>query len=855
MPSPGTGIQPILFDPEWTVPTNIAAFGEGSGFDTTEAKKLLGKCDKTHAGIKRIIISEKIVKESRGKKRVGEDAVAGMAFTHARLGVRPEVPPELLAQIIWAIGCQHAAKKKEGERNCNFKVTFYGVPAPGETREPRAYASFHFDADRYDLPGGDDDGEYEDEEGEDEEGEDEEGEDEEGEYEDGEDEEGDEEEGYDDDEDDDWPVPAGNPANPYAPPQMRHEQGVQPLPHLGDDEYRSAFAPGGAPGAAPGYPGAPYPGGTMPPGARPGPSGFPPQPGHPYQQSFPPGAAPAYPSPQSMGGMTDPRMGMGQYRQEMHPAMAMFMHHLGGVFAETRASMREMRNDVRESRAEARAANNRLLNMANLSTAHYENMHRASQTGWNALHQGMSMQLNSLQNAMSWERKISELETRNEMDRRDAQQQQGGGALQTILALAPLVVGGVGQVMHYVKGAPGEPPPLLPPEMAAQMMGMDPAQMGGPPGMQPPGAPGMQPPPPPPGPGPQPGAGFGPPPPPPPPPGPAEIVVEPAPGSAPSAPAGHEPFPAGGSFMPNAHGPFVGQPPGPNGTDVVDAHPEGAITIEGADPQSTPSPSSSPTPPPAAPAGGPGPQLGQITADEVRARFQVAPLACMCDTLVKTTAELDAQRFIESDGDVWALLKEAGQGQTDNQVADQLGRLRDALDQPGRMHQLCTKVSKEHATLLTDIRAAIGSMTVQQSQPQSPPTWVSPLQSVAPTDQAPQFIPGSPDAPGFPAPAPEQQPEGAQLAEHPSPSGWVMSQTPPDFGAPPPLPEMPGLPVQVPGTAPGTGDPVLDAELEISVVPGEMSRPASAREPNRRRKGRKKKNDQQKKSRRRKRPK
>ena len=806
MPSSVTPIQPIVFDPDYPfrVPLNID--------DYPVDEELLKKVQKCHAGLKRVVLSVKKLKPKRGGgERMGDEAVGGFGLPHARLGVGSELPAERIAAIIVAVGAKYAV---DLDKEFSFKITFYGVPGPGEDREKRAYSKLYWNGAEVGLPEGDEEGE--DEEEDDEEGEeDEEGEDEEGE-------EGEDYENEDEEEDDDWAAGA-NPADPTAPPSMRHEPGVDAYQHLPPDEYAAAFRPTPQPGfPAPGE----YPG--QPPGRHPGqhirgPNGSPMQPGHPmhqgapmqpgqppgmqYQHAFPPGAAPGYPHPQAMGQMTNPQMPMQDYRQEMHPAMAMFMHHLGGVFAETRASMREMRQDVRESRTEANNANQRVLNMANLSTSHYENMHRASQTGWNALHQGMSMQLNTLQNAMSWERKINELETKNEMDKRDAvAQQQGGGALETVLALAPLLMGGVGQVMHYVKGHEGDPPPLLPPGMAEAMMGgMPPGGM--PPGMAPPGMvpPGMgQPGPPPPPPSPQ----AGPPPPPPP---AAASPTAPQPGAAPTAPAGHNPQSGGLFGKPN--GPFVGHP----AAEVVDAPPSdvNTITVEAESPATPPAPG--PQHPPARPADA---SAEQITADEVRARFAKAPLACMCDTLVKTTSAIDAAKFVEGDGDIWALLQEAGAGETDQIIQPVLGRLRDALDEPGRMGQLLGRVSTEHSHLLTDIRRSIASMSVTTAQPTATPTWVSPLESVQPV-------------PGAAEPA------------APSPGDWVMSQTPPDFNSGSPLPVMPNLPTAPPTAVAGTGDPVLDTRLEIEVVPSAPARP-TGREPNRDKKRRSKKRNSSK---------
>jgi hypothetical protein len=76
-----------------------------------------------------------------------------------------------------------------------------------------------------------------------------------------------------------------------------------------------------------------------------------------------------------------------------------------------------------------------------------------------------------------------------------------------------------------------------------------------------------------------------------------------------------------------------------------------------------------------------------------------------------------------------------------------------------------------------------------------------------------------------------------------------MSQTAPDFGAPPALPVMPDAPWIPPAELDSMGDPVLDAGLEIDVIQTPEV-PASAREPNRRKGKSQKKKDAARKSRR-----
>jgi hypothetical protein len=149
------------------------------------------------------------------------------------------------------------------------------------------------------------------------------------------------------------------------------------------------------------------------------------------------------------------------YAHEPQDPGGIFLRHLGGVFAETRATMREMREDVRESRNETKASNQRVLDLASMSTQHYENMHRASQFGWNALNQGMTMQLNALQNTVTWERKLSDAKHTS----------QPNGVMQALTTIAPLIMGIAAQVIHAVQGGKGDPPPPISLGGLGDMMG------------------------------------------------------------------------------------------------------------------------------------------------------------------------------------------------------------------------------------------------------------------------------------------------------------------------------------------------------------------------------------------------
>ena len=671
MPEP---IPPLSFKPTWETSRELESY--------RPPKNLKARAEQSHIGLKYISVG--VMTERKGGG-VREAPVCRIDVTEPDATGRPKVGTMHLAQICTSIAQEHA--NKAGAR-ATYAVVFYGV-GTSEDPKPRSRCQFTCSPEEGSVPEdveddedepAEDEGGDEDEPGDDEdEGRDE---DEPGDDDDeggDEDEPGEEHEGADDDEPeeeipeaDSTPLLVGRggdrPADPYARPGDRHEAGAPRLQHMSPDAYDTAF---------------------------------------------PPQAAPRYPDPASLGRMTQPNMGMEQYQSSMHPAQALFLHHLGGVFAETRASMREMRQDVREARAEAKAANQRVLNLASMSTAHYENMHKASQVGWNALHQGMTMQLNALQNSMSWERRIVELQSGPKAD---------NGLVQMLMGLVPQGIA----LIAMLKGVPPE-------AIQALMGGGPPPGMGPggpPPGMIPPGGEGAPQAPPPPGfggPGSAaapPGFAAGPPQGPPPQPG--------QPPQAPAAPQGAQPPQQAGAVPgavvpPGATVPPPGHQPYP--------HPSQGPFVAGPAPQAQPAQPGGPGPgpfgavPPQGPMGtGPfaqqqtmppqPPQPGapvQRSDAELRERFTKAPLACMCETLV-TTAAMAMPQIAQSCGQQLVdTLTECAKAETDSAITEQLRELENQLGAPGTMPSAMAVLGPDHRALLSDLRLGIAQHLGQQN--------------------------------------------------------------------------------------------------------------------------------------------
>lgn len=659
----------------------------------TIPRRVLAKCREAHPGLYRFHISLKR-KRTGGSARAGaddtkEDIVFSARFPRVMGGGTPKTPPEKIAQLIYAVAAAYAGRRK---KLCDFVVSFYGEKPARGGRRPRKRLTFRYngtagmpwETDDVEEEEGDDEGDAEeddDETGDDEEIDDprDEGRDEEvdaeidADPEDGDDDDegdDDDDDGDDDDDDDDWSRRRAG--YPRKLPRSRHEPGVRPYQHISEDEYASSFPPGGAPPAM---------------------------------------------SPAELGAMVDHR-GRGYH---MSPGEGLFLHHLGGTFAETRATMQMLVGIAREAQANERAAYQQILQMSNSLLAERNHLQSAANTGWNALHQGMQMQLEALTNSAAWQRENLRLEyqyktAQLEKDK-EKQAEQGTPAwLNLAMMLAPLVCGGISQVVHYARGASGPPPPLIPPELAGLMMGgMNPeGGMPGMPGMAPDGGA------PPPGfvppdndggsscPAPPPGftapSGFAPPP----------GFDNPSPDSAPAPanPSAGVPAPPSAPASGDLRSTFEG-PAGPGGN----AEPTAVGGAEGdgrahASPGPTTGASSGTDVLPHKPAELSPAQIQAEAEAQWAARLRVAPIQTAADALLQfTAAETLARAQAHSDtGDLVQLLRQIVQvPDADPNAAAIHTKLWEQISNPRKYGTMTDFLTAEQAQVLADIRAGLAT--------------------------------------------------------------------------------------------------------------------------------------------------
>jgi len=509
-------------------------------------------------------------------------------------GVAPPVPAERLAAYAWyraqEVIAEHP-KDYDGEVEVEIVALSAFTPPDRKTKTKRRYThSLHGPTTRRQLLGLEDEDPEEDEDLDDSD-EDEAGDD------DADDDEDDEDEDEDEDDDDDDAVWAG---------PGWHEPGVNPIQHGPRREPAPPPRPQPQP---PQYP-APYAHPQhMQPASPYGP------PAHPYPQPQP---AP-YGYPVQTIQQVPPPPAQRTYNER---GQDLFLDHLGGVFAETRATIRELNAHLGQAKANEQRMMQEVMNMSRLSGEQYKNMLQASTTGWNALHQGMSMQMSALQNTMQWKEQINEKESR--IKQLEAAEQRGPKGppawMQLVSTLAPLGLAAANTITHVVTKQPGPPPPMITPEVMQAMGGA--MQGGAPPGMAAAGPAGFQ----------------------------AEPAA-PAGFAGTAEPAGF----AGSSDAPGAAFEGFGQPAG--GGEPVNV---GGFTGFG-QPE--------------------GPQDDESARAQARAYFDSAPTSAMADSLVKITPERAVAELRASGlGHVWDALRGLVGAPSDDAIADQARAAAQLLD-------------------------------------------------------------------------------------------------------------------------------------------------------------------------------
>jgi len=641
----------------------------------------------------------------------------------------PSVPADRLAEIVVAMAIRHATKRKI---EAVYNAKLYGCEVNGVT--PRKTAQFTAEAPGY-VPGDEDDEDVVADDGEDDQGEDS-AEEDGGDAEDEEDEEDEEEEEEEEDEDEDEDLGDAD-AEEEEESEEEGEEGEGTYPEgaagttLAAYENMARYRE-----AASQIPGCEVLGSTIQWPQLPG-YGTQPSSGYPGAGYRPPGT-PQLGAPSAGGPMMGPGFApQGGGGAPVDPG-SIFLYHLGGVFAETRATMAQMQLDAREARNDARLAMRELLRSSRMSTAHYENMHGASQTGWNALQQGMNMQLNALQNSIQWERRVVQAET----------SQPPGAWVNALAGLLPLLLGGLAQVMHAYKGG-GGPPPMLPeaPGPFGGPPGMPPgAAMPPPPGFNVPGSPVGGGAPPPPTPTPEPPPGFDPPGGHPPPPGFEAPTPAPAPTPEGTAPSVGPPLPGAPvetpPQAPGAHdGPIPLQPstaPPVAGSNLPFPDPFHPAQLDPSltrDPFTTSPPV--PTTPASPPRGAPIDTTAQPVAQSAEAQFAAAPLASMCHTWLSLAqgARATIQASSPAGARIIGLIEQCGRATRDADATPIFQSLHDELSQPGVMETVMQHLGGECRSLISDIDIGISQHLAQHLLTSQTP--LEPVPGSNPDDELP----------------------------------------------------------------------------------------------------------------------
>ena len=450
----------------------------------------------------------------------------------------------------------------------------------------------------------------------------------------------------------------------------------------------------------------------------------------------------------------------------------LFLEHLGGVFAETRATMREMNMHLAQAKANEYRMMSEVIGMSSLTKEQYTQMLRASQTGWNALHQGMSMQLSALQNTMAWKEEIHQREKQiahMETQAKAAKPAAGpSAATQIINTLVPLAIGAANAITHVVTKAPGPPPPLVPPELLQYMVGAQSMAAS------------------------QPGAAGG---------APPGFVAQapdwggPAPAASPPGFVGSASTPPPPDFSGSWGGPSFASNPFATAPEARGG------TTQGATP-------TAPQPAPGAPTPSQPSTAAAVSEDQVR----TAPVSYLAQCLLESTPQhvVDA---LASDGlyHVWHALTGLVGAPTDLAIRDKALATAQLLDDRtaerirGHMPIRPRAAGEPHAGMLfDDLRTLLLQLAHRPPDLRAPFTSASEAPPSAAPEPAAQTVPGPPgyidvfatDAVAAPAPKPTPPPprEATVAAAPPVPTDLPPG---PSFGVPPAPPL--GVP---PGAAP-----------------------------------------------------
>ena len=153
-------------------------------------------------------------------------------------------------------------------------------------------------------------------------------------------------------------------------------------------------------------------------------------------------------SQQSAGLFAELRASMQQQRMDFSAIMHRVQQDYSSIVGDVRGLFGEVRIDLKNSRDEASKANARINKMADQSTQHFHNQQEANKQGWQAFHTGMQMQLQAMQQSMSWERQymftqFDQLAAEKNTEEKTSIAKEWG----------PLIVGAVGQILAS-KGSP-----------------------------------------------------------------------------------------------------------------------------------------------------------------------------------------------------------------------------------------------------------------------------------------------------------------------------------------------------------------------------------------------------------------
>lgn len=143
-----------------------------------------------------------------------------------------------------------------------------------------------------------------------------------------------------------------------------------------------------------------------------------------------------------------------QLRIDLSGALQAQAEAHSAIMVEVKELVHEMRTDLGNARDEVTKANQRLVKMTEHTSSHFQGQAEANKQGWEAFRAGMQMQLQAMNQNLSWERQMMFMQFENLAKEKNTIQVEERNTPSWVKDYGPLIIAAVGQVAA-AKGVPG----------------------------------------------------------------------------------------------------------------------------------------------------------------------------------------------------------------------------------------------------------------------------------------------------------------------------------------------------------------------------------------------------------------